>query len=110
MLDFHLGINGVAQPGPHLGGLDMGEMDRLERNGFLLKSDHGHFPDPEESIPYFEDTVLNADQVKLVYARFSEKLKQVESTGGFYDPAVEKLGAILKAAVESDNGISTIAD
>ncbi len=88
----------------------MSEMDRLQRNGFLLKSDHGHFPDPVESIPYFEDATLTADQVKLVYERFSERRKQAEATGGFYDPAVEKLGTILKAAVETNNGISTIAD
>ena len=54
MLEFHLGIGGIENPGKHLGGLNMTELFWLQKNGFIIESKTGHLPDLVESLPYFD--------------------------------------------------------
>ena len=110
MLDFHLGTNSINKPGPHLGGLEIDELHWLQQNGFLPHTEAGPFSGNPIFLPYFEDCVLGADQVKLLYEQFIKRLALIDSQSGFRVLAVEKLGTILKTVVEKNEGLSTIAD
>ena len=110
MLDFHLGIGGIENPGKHLGGLNMDEMFWLQKNGFIIEGKTGHLPDSVESLPYFDDVVLSPDQVNDIYNRLIDRLKAVEETSGFKSKAVKKIIEIFRIASDSQEGLSTIAD
>lgn len=110
MLDFYLGTGGIDNPGQHLGGFEMNEFSWLQKNGFLLKSKTGHYSEGDDSIPYFDDSVLTSEQVRKIYTAFLSRLSEALATPGFKSSTVNKLDDILKTAINSNQGLSTLAD
>ena len=110
MLDFYLGAGGIDNPGHHLGGFEMNEFSWLQKNGFLLESQTGHYSEGDESIPYFDDCILTPEQVQKIYAKFLSRLSEALATPSFKSSTVDKLDRILKAAITSNQGLSTLAD
>ena len=110
MLDFHLGTGGIENPGKHLGGITMDELHWMQKNNFVLPNKTGHDEGIPESIPYFDDTILNLDQVKSVHTSLETRLEEALKTKGFNHSGVTKLKTILEKALHHKQGLTTIAD
>lgn len=111
MLDFHLGTEGIENPGEHLGGLSADAIYWLQQNDFIVKGETGHLPDDSpKSFPIGDDVVLSHEDVEAVYSKFKIRLEKAQSVPGFKSADVETLENILKAALEHKSGLSTIAD
>ena len=63
-----------------------------------------------ESLPYFDDVILSHRQVITIYEKFEERLEEALKIPGFKSEEVNKLGRILKIAIDANEGISTFAD
>lgn len=111
MLDFYLGTGGVENPGKHLGGISAEGIYWLQKNGLLQMGSTGHFPDDDpESLPYHDDVVLNPEQVRRIYNKLRIRAQHIRQTPGFRFDEMDTLERILVEAVQSDMGLSTIAD
>jgi hypothetical protein len=111
MLDFYLGTGGIENPGKHLGGISAEGIYWLQKNGLLKKGATGHLPeDDPESLPYYDDAVLNLEQVKRMYDKFKARAEHIRQTPGFRNADVDNLEKILVEAIENNTGLSTIAD
>lgn len=110
MLDFHLGTGGIENLVEHIGGLSAAEIYWLQRNDFLIQGKTGHLPDSEESLPYYDDVILTLEQLQRMYAKCILQLTKARETPGFQSTDVDKLRKILEVAIESESGLSTIAD
>lgn len=111
MLDFHLGTEGIENPGEHLGGLNAEAIYWLQQNDFITQGKTGHLPDDSpKSFPIGDDVVLSHKEVEAVYSKFRTKLEHAQRTPGFKSADADTLEQILKIAVENKSGLSTIAD
>lgn len=111
MLDFYLGTGGIENPGKHLGGLSAESIYWLQKNGLLEMGVTGHLPeDAPESLPYYDDVVLDPEQVEKIYDNFKVKVQYIRQTPGFRREHVDTLERILTEAIKFNIGLSTIAD
>ena len=110
MLTFHLGTEGIENPGKCLGKISMQGIDWLQKNKLINAGKYGHLPDAPESIPYFDDVILNFEQVKQMYIKFEKKAKEIRRTPGFKSIHMDTLESILLEALKVESGISTISD
>lgn len=111
MLDFYLGTGGIDNPGKHLGGISAEGIYWLQKNNFIKKGSTGHLPeDDPESLPYFDDVILNFEQVKRIYDDFKVRAQYVRATPRFRSLDVDTLENILLEAINNNTGMSTLAD
>jgi hypothetical protein len=109
MLDFYIGTGGIEALGEHLGGIEMEEMEWLQRNNFIPGGVVTHQP-VSSGIPYFDDSIFNHEQVSEFYFHFMYHLQLAASIPGFKAETTTKLERILSRAFESGCGMSTLAD
>ena len=110
MLDFHIGTGGINKVGKHIGGLEMDELEWLQINGYIKKTETGHYNGNPECIPYFDDVILSHEQVLNVYNTFNNKLIDNNKKGELKYQAINKFKDILESAINLKQGLSTIAD
>lgn len=109
-LGFHIGQGGIDDLGEYIGQMEMEEHHWLQKNGFLMKGETGHLPDPVESLPYFDDIVLTREEVLNIKIRFDARKKEAIQTPGFRSSAVDKMEKILNRLITEQEGLSTCAD
>ena len=107
MLDFYLGTSGIKNTGKHIGSLSSDTIYWLQQNKFILEGKTAHLPDdPPESFPVGDDVILNNEQVKKVYIKFTNRVCDTD----FESSHINALESILRLAIDDKSGLSTIAD
>jgi len=109
-LGFHIGHGGIDNLGEFIGQMEMDEHFWLQKNRFLLRGETGHFPDHLESLPYFEDVVLEHEVVVRIKKRFDARKKNFSKITGASTTALDKMEKILIRLVKEGKGLSTCAD
>lgn len=110
MLDFHIGTGGIENPGEYLGSLAIDEILWLRKNGFLVEGDIGQNGDLAETLSYFDDTILTAEQVVHMHMKFRYRFDEAIATAGFSSSAVNKLDEIFSRAIKVNRGLTIISD
>ena len=111
MLEFYLGGGGTDNLGKYLGGISLDTILWLQKNELIINGQTGCMPEGSpESLPYYDDVILSAEQVYRMYNKCKSRLSELQKTSGFNSSEANEFLAILTIAVDAKSGLSTLCD